>query len=53
MEPSPRGPERSYAASEGHKGATRPVLAGSTGKCSPEQKKNRGAPGPTVQGLEG
>lgn len=41
VEPTPAGPERSYWASGGHKGAAGPVIAGATGKCSPNQKKRR------------
>lgn len=39
--PAYAGPERGDSASGGHKGATGPVLAGATGKCSPDQKKPR------------
>ena len=39
--PASASPERGDSASGGHKGATGPVLAGATGKCSPDQKKPR------------
>lgn len=39
MEPSLREPGKRRLASGGHKGATGPVLAGATGKCSPDQRK--------------